>query len=130
MLVGDGDIIPKKSSGSGVTWRANASYKITDDNLIYATASTGFRPGGVNRAGTAQPFGADQLYNYEIGTKNTFLDRRLTINATIFQEDWKNVQVSFQQPGASGVALIGNVGSARSRGWRAISRSAPHPDSR
>ena len=116
ILLSDGSIIPKKSSGSGVTWRANASFKATDDNLIYATASTGFRPGGINRAGLAAPFGADQLYNYEIGTKNSFFDRRLTINATIFQEDWKNVQVSFQQPGTSGVALIGNVGSARSRG--------------
>ncbi len=116
ILTSTGQILPKTSSGQGITWRANVSYKITDDNLIYATASTGFRPGGVNRAGTAEPFDADELYNYEIGTKNSFFDRRVTINATIFQEDWKNVQISFQQPGASGVALVGNVGSARSRG--------------
>ena len=126
VLNADGSISPKRSKGSGVTWRGNASYKITPDNLIYFTASTGFRPGGVNRAGTAEPFDVDKLYNYEIGTKNSFFDRRLTVNASIFQEDWKDVQVTYQQPGSSGVALIGNVGKARSRGvegdiaWRAV----------
>jgi outer membrane receptor protein involved in Fe transport len=116
VLNADGSISPKKSKGSGLTWRANANFKITPENLIYATVSTGFRPGGVNRAGTAQPFGADELYNYEIGTKNTFLNRRLTLNATIFLQDWKNVQITYQPAGGSGVALIGNVGSARSKG--------------
>ncbi len=128
LLNSDGSISPKRSKGDGITWRANASYKISPDHLVYATASTGFRPGGVNRAGTADPFGADKLYNYEIGTKNTFMDRRVTLNLTIFQEDWKDVQVSYQQPGASGVALIGNVGSARSRGIEGDVAFRPSPD--
>ena len=116
VLNSDGTISPKTSKGSGVTWRANVTYKFSPDHLVYATASTGFRPGGVNRAGDAEPFGADKLYNYEIGTKNSFFDRHLTANLTVFQEDWKNVQVTYQPAGASGVALIGNVGKARSRG--------------
>lgn len=116
VLNADGSISPKVSKGSGYTWRANATYKFTPDNLVWVTASTGFRPGGINRAGTAQPFDADKLYNYELGTKNSFLDRRLTLNADIFQEDWKNVQVSYQVPGGSGVSRISNVGKARIRG--------------
>ena len=116
ILNADGSISPKSSKGSGVTWRANVTYKLTPDNLVWFTASTGFRPGGINRAGGSVPFGADKLYNYEIGTKNSFLDRRLTLNAVIFQEDWRNVQVTYQPAGSSGVALIGNVGKARSRG--------------
>ena len=116
VLNADGSISPKVSKDSGYTWRANATYKLTPDNLVWVTASTGFRPGGINRAGTAAPFGADKLYNYEFGTKNSFLNRRLTLNAVVFQEDWKNVQVTYQQPGGSGVALISNVGKARIRG--------------
>lgn len=123
----DGTISPKRSEGSGVTWRGNLTYKFTPDNLAWFTASTGFRPGGINRAGTAQPFGADSINNYEIGTKNSFLDRQLTLNLVAFLQDWKNVQVTYQPAGGSGVALVGNVGSARTKGlefdlgWRARS---------
>ncbi|MBA3810493.1 MAG: TonB-dependent receptor [Caulobacteraceae bacterium] len=112
----DGSISPKTSKGDGVTWKANATYKFDPDHLVYFTASTGFRPGGINRAGTGAPFDADHLNNYELGSKNAFFDRRLTLNATIFQEDWNGVQVTYQAPGGSGVALIANAGGARTRG--------------
>lgn len=127
ILNSDGSISPKRSRGSGVTWRGNATWKITPDNLLYATASTGFRPGGINRAGTGAPFGADKLYNYEIGSKNSFFDRKLTLNLTAFLEDWKDVQITYQPPGGGGVALIGNVGSARSKGLEADMTWRPAP---
>ena len=116
ILNADGTVSPKRSKGDGFTYRANATYRFSKDNLVFATYSTGFRPGGINRAGAAVPFGADKLYNYEIGTKNSFLDRRLTLNLTAFLADWNNVQVTYQPPGGGGVALIGNVGKARSKG--------------
>jgi iron complex outermembrane recepter protein len=116
VLNADGSISPKRSKGDGATWRANLTYKFTPDNLIWFTASTGFRPGGINRAGTAEPFGADKLYNYEIGSRNTFMDRQLTFNIVGFIQDWKNVQVTYQPAGGSGVALIGNVGAAQTKG--------------
>lgn len=112
----DGSISPKESTGSGATWRGNATFKFDPNHLVYGTVSTGFRPGGINRVGTAAPFNADKLTNYEIGTKNSFLDRHLTLNLTGFVEDWKNVQVTYQAPGGSGVALITNAGGARARG--------------
>ena len=115
----DGSISPKRSKGGGVTWRTNATYKFTDDNLLWFTASTGFRPGGINRAGNADPFGADTLYNYEIGSKNSLADGRVTLNFVGFLQDWKNVQVAYQPPGGAGVVLVGNVGSARTKGLEA-----------
>ena len=116
ILNADGSISPKQSKGDGFTYRANLTYKFDPDHLVYATVSTGFRPGGINRAGAATPFDADKLTNYEIGTKNSWLNRRLVLNLTAFQGDWKNVQVTFQAPGSSGVAQITNAGGARSRG--------------
>ncbi len=116
VLNADGTISPKRSKGDGATWRANATYKFDRDHLAYFTASTGFRPGGINRAGSATAFDADHLTNYEIGTKNSFMDRRLTLNLTGFWEEWDGVQVTFQVPGGSGVAQIANAGGARSRG--------------
>ena len=119
ILNADGSISPKQSKGDGVTYRANATYKFDGDHLVYATVSSGFRPGGINRAGAATPFDADKLTNYEIGSRNSFLDRRLNLNVTLFQGDWKNVQVTFQAPGGSGVAQITNAGGARARGIEA-----------
>ena len=125
VLNSDGSISPKRSTGNGTTWRLNAAYKLSPGHLLYATASTGFRPGGINRAGTAAPFGADHLTNFEIGSKNELLDRHLTLNVTAFVEDWKDVQVTYEAPGGSGVAQITNAGGARTRGlegdltWRA-----------
>jgi len=119
ILNSDGSISPKRSKDSGWTWRANATYRLTLDNMVYATFSSGFRPGGINRAGTAEPFDADKLYNYEIGTKNSFFDKALTANVTLFLQDWKDVQVSYQPPGGSGVVLVGNVGKAQSKGVEA-----------
>ena len=86
MLNADGSISPKTSTGDGFTYRANATYKFNPDHLVYFTYSTGFRPGGINRAGSGAPFGPDYLYNYELGTKNSFFDRRLTANLTIFRK--------------------------------------------
>ena len=126
ILNADGSISPKSSKDNGVTWRANATYTFNDEHLAWFTASTGFRPGGINRAGDAVPFGADKLTNYEIGTKNSFFDRKLTLNATLFWEVWDRVQVTYQPPGGSGVSLIANAGGARSRGiegdfsWRVM----------
>ncbi len=119
VLNSDGSISPKRSKGSGTTWRLTGTYKFDEDHLIYATVSTGFRPGGINRAGAATPFDADKLTNYEIGTKNSFLNRRATLNLTVFQGDWKDVQVTYQAPGGSGVAQITNAGGARARGVEA-----------
>ena len=116
VLNADGTISPSASKDDGVTWKANATYKFNPDHLVYFTASTGFRPGGVNRVGMAAPFGADHLTNYELGSKNNFLDRRATLNLTVFREDWDNVQVTYQAPGGSGVALITNAGGARAQG--------------
>ena len=36
----------KTVSGSGETHKLNVSYKIDDQRMVYATYSTGYRPGG------------------------------------------------------------------------------------
>jgi iron complex outermembrane recepter protein len=95
------------SSYSGFKSRANLSWKIADDALLYYTWSQGFRPGGFNRDSTLhlngeyqtpQTFAPDSLTNNEIGWKTQWFDHRLEFNGTVYQEDWKNVQVEFFDP--------------------------------
>ena len=95
--------------------RANLTYKLDDDKMIYATWSQGFRPGGINRRGTLPPYQADFLDNYEFGWKTEWLDHHLRWNGAVFQENWKDFQ--FAVVGANGLTEIRNANQARIRGF-------------
>lgn len=91
---------------SGFRSRANLSWKITPDILLYYTWSQGYRPGGFNRGALErtppdganyvfkepQSFQPDTLTNNEVGWKTQWLDHRVEFNGAVYQEDWKNVQ--------------------------------------
>jgi iron complex outermembrane receptor protein len=106
-----------KASGEGEVHRINLKWKIDRDHLVYATYSTGYRPGGANRTQSTQgvlPYQTDTLTNYEVGIKSSWLDRKLILNLALFDEEWKNVQYGI--PGANGTVSIYNVGNARTQG--------------
>jgi iron complex outermembrane receptor protein len=131
-LLAGGTIAPVtiKSEEDGVNPKATLSYKIVDDHMVYASASKGFRPGGPNtpvptsqcsadlaRLGlSAAPTGydSDSLWNYEIGSKNQFANRRLTVNGAAYFIDWTDIQQSVSL--SCGFPFIGNVGEAESKG--------------
>lgn len=110
----DGKLIPKKTSGQGVTYRFNLTWKPSDGLMFYAVASSGFRPGGINRRGDVGPYSADVLYNYELGWKTTLADGRLRFNGAIYQQSWKDFQFSFLGPNS--FTIIQNGPDARIRG--------------
>ncbi len=73
-----------------------------DENspLFYATAARGYRAGGANidtSEGTDPtfrgPFSPDAIWNYELGSKATFMNGKVTVNAAAFYIDWTNVQI-------------------------------------
>jgi len=91
----------------------NLAYTFSPDLMTYATVSTGFRPGGGNAAypttgsawgGAFQQQGytsgkwpstyePDRVVSYELGEKARFFDRRLTVNTSIYYEDWRHIQL-------------------------------------
>lgn len=95
--------------------KVNLTYKISDDALVYATFSRGFRPGGINRRGTLEPYAADILDNYELGFKTSFADNRVRFNGAVYQLNWDDVQ--FSSLGENGLTVIRNAGNARIRGF-------------
>ncbi|HTN14570.1 MAG TPA: TonB-dependent receptor [Sphingomonadaceae bacterium] len=104
--------LDKSTSDTDFIHKLNLTYKVTDDVMVYATWSRGFRPGGINRRGSLPPYGPDTLDNYEIGWKTRF--GPVTFNGAIYQEDWSDIQLSFL--GQSGLTEIRNAGLARIRG--------------
>jgi outer membrane receptor protein involved in Fe transport len=107
--------LDKSTADTDFIHRLNLTYHITEDHMIYATWSRGFRPGGINRRGTLPPYGADTVSNYELGVKTDWLNHRLRINFALYQLNWSNIQLSFL--GANGLTEIRNAGNARIRGF-------------
>ena len=114
----------KAVTGTGETYKANLSYKIDDDRMVYFTYSTGYRPGGVNRIATIPPYHADSLTNYELGWKTSWFDRSLRWNGAIYDEEFAKFQFAVLFPPNS-LTGVQNAPSARIRGietsldWRA-----------
>ena len=95
--------------------KLNLTYKINDDALVYATFSRGFRPGGINRRGTLEPYSPDELDNYELGFKTSWADNTFRFNGAVYQLNWADIQLSFL--GENGLTIIQNAGDARIRGF-------------
>lgn len=110
------------TTAHGFNPKVNLSYEPTHDLNVYASASKGFRPGGVNlpipsNLGctlTQETYKPDSIWDYELGEKANFLDRRLSVNGDIFYIDWTDVQQEVNQ--GSGYPLTANAGKARSYG--------------
>jgi len=79
-----------------ITYRFAADYDLTPNNLLYASYSTGFKPGGGNL--TEFPITVPLQYRpetvtaYEVGSKNTFFDKRLIMNFAGFYYKDRNMQ--------------------------------------
>jgi outer membrane receptor protein involved in Fe transport len=82
----------KAVTEDGETHKLNLSWHVDPDKMLYATYSTGFRPGGINRRGTIPPYDSDTLDNYEVGWKTTWLNNNLRWNGALFHEVWNNFQ--------------------------------------
>ena len=115
--------LDKTVNGHGETHKLNFTYKFGDNALVYATYSTGFRPGGVNRNGNFGGYAPDTLDNYELGWKTTLFDRTVRFNGAIYYEEWRGFQYAFLGPNS--LTIIENGPNAGIKGiestvdWRA-----------
>lgn len=94
--------------------KLTVTHKFSRDALVYATASTGFRSGGLNAPGLPD-FRAETLNNYEVGSKNTLLGGAMVLNLALFEARSKDFQY-FYVDAARASQLIGNIDRVRMRG--------------
>ncbi|ELX08700.1 TonB-dependent receptor [Janthinobacterium sp. HH01] len=123
--------ITGSSRDHGYNPKLNLSWQATQDAMLYATASKGYRPGGPNNPAPAAlcasevaklglsasallTFSPDSLWNYEVGAKTQWLNRRLTVNGSVYSIDWSKVQQQIVLQ--CGFNITANFGSARSKG--------------
>jgi outer membrane receptor protein involved in Fe transport len=82
-----------------ITGRAVLDFQITPDNLLYASYSRGYKSGGINPPlqpifNVPESFGPETIDAFEIGTKNTFANGALQLNATAFFYKYQDLQLS------------------------------------
>ena len=82
------------SSYNKFTWRAAAEADLTDHNLLYASAETGFKSGGFFFQYTGGVYKPESLRAYTLGSKNRFLDNRLQLNLELFYWLYHDQQIS------------------------------------
>lgn len=125
-------------SGSGgksetpFTPKASVNFQATRDDLYYATVAKGFRTGGANPpiplslcAADIKSLGAvpdtyqsDNVWSYEIGSKNKFFGRKLSFAGSAYYLEWNNIQQASYLT-SCGFQYTGNFGTVHSRGFDA-----------
>ena len=112
------------------TYRLAADYQITPDNMVYASYSTGVKSGGFGAGftpttipqGTFGTFDAEKVRAIEIGTKNSFFDNRVQVNAAVFYNRYSDNQIQGTQFVSTGpntgvnIATIANSGDTKAPG--------------
>ena len=132
--------VPASTSSNGVSPRFILSYRVNDDLQFNAQASRGFRLGGINdpiniplcSATDIQVFGNQKnwkdetVWNYELGAKMRFLERKITLDVAAFDAQIKDLQAT-TTAGTCSSRIVFNVPTARSAGVEAELFARPTP---
>ena len=125
---------PFRSAGNktfnAFTPKFGLSYQAGENTLLYVNASRGFKSGGFNgRArddNEAAPFDEEVVTAFEGGLKSTLYNGRMTFNAAVFRNDYKDMQLSsFGSANASFIAIFTNAGEAVTQGIEMELEAAP-----
>jgi iron complex outermembrane receptor protein len=78
------------------TGTARLEYDVSSANLVYGSVTRGYKPGGVNGIASAvvvpNSFNAETNTAFEVGSKNQFLNRTLTLNVAAFYYLYHDMQ--------------------------------------
>lgn len=80
------------------TYRIVLSWYATEDMMLFANYSTGYKSGGINSQGSATPLNESRLFDsesvkdIELGIKSTLMDGGLQLNATAYRMEIEDFQ--------------------------------------
>ncbi len=107
-----------KDTYSQFTPKFSLQYTFTNDELIYASVTKGYKAGGFNstsRFEDALTFKPEHSWSYEIGTKASCLNKLIYTDISLFYIRWNDQQVSQSQPDGRGY-ILRNAGKSESKG--------------
>lgn len=112
------DAFYSKLNFSQVTPKIALQYLFPSTGMVYTTVTKGYKTGGFNTSferDEDRSFKPESSWNYELGAKHPFLDKRLNAEIALFWIDWKNQQISQPLPSGKG-SMLKNAGRSESKG--------------
>jgi outer membrane receptor protein involved in Fe transport len=92
--------LPSTFTWDAFSGRAVLDWQATDDVLLYASYSRGYKPGGLNGSTSTNPtYHREDVNAFEIGMKSLLVDGSLLLNVTAFFNDYNGLQLA--NPSAS-----------------------------
>jgi iron complex outermembrane receptor protein len=128
------------TTADGFAPRLIASFELNDRTTLNAQVSKGFRLGGINDPlnvplctpqdlvtfGGRDTWNDEELWNYEVGSKSTFLGGRGTFNVAAFYMDISDLQATVTA-GSCSSRVVFNVPESRSSGIELEIAAQPTP---
>lgn len=112
-------VIHGKDIYTQVTPKFSLQYNITGDNLVYISASKGYKAGGFNTTIEEEKdrvFKPEYSWSYELGTKTSCLNKMIDTDISLFYIDWTDQQISQKRATEQGFKLR-NAGKSASKGF-------------
>src|SRR5262249_12287170 len=107
---------PASGDWSKITWRGGIEYDISAGSMAYATATSGFKSGGLNAnlPLTPQTYAPETAINYELGIKSKFFHGTALLYVAAFYTYYINLQVTqfFSTPNAPSQQITSNAAKA------------------
>lgn len=104
-------------------FRLAARYEVSDDLMVYASYSTGTKAGGFSTTATSQsqldPYRPEKAKAWEAGIRSDWREKRLRANATVFWNEYDDLQVGAFRPVSGGTgqqSFTANSAFERARG--------------
>ena len=137
VAVEDGPVNDGPSVGGGsdsatpVTPKLGLSFQANSNTLYYGSIAKGYRPGGGNShvpqacsldlgniglSSAPTQYNSDSTWSYEVGTKQRTSDGRLSVDASVFYIDWRDIQWYYFLPNC-GYGITFNLGHSSSTGF-------------
>jgi iron complex outermembrane receptor protein len=113
-------MVYRETEFNATTGNVNLNYKFTPDIVGYASYAKGNSPGGFNSGAFAAAqynYSPQRVNAFEVGVKSQLLDRRLQLNAALFNNQYSDLHLT-QNAFVDGalVSRITNAGKAHGRG--------------
>jgi outer membrane receptor protein involved in Fe transport len=120
----------KRSKDSSFTYLITPRWRPAENLMVYGRFASGYRPGGPNSFGPSifgvpDEFGPDRTDNFEVGFKGEVAGKLLTVDASLYYTEWRNLQLQVFQNGAG---FTTNGSRARSQGFELTLESRPSPE--
>ena len=97
---GPGQMTENKVEETEFVPRVTLDWAFTDDQMLYAYAANGFKPGGVSTVDangdvSTGEYDSEEIWAYEIGYKSMWRDNSVRFNAAAFYYDYTDQQVPY-----------------------------------